>query len=405
MSSDSGVDWVRGVTYSVLASLIGAASKLSIRKSWLVYAELEQHTEHESRSADIDDHDRNRLHDAETSTKDDITVSPHGIISGNPFTDGNDRLLAPLEVATWPQHHSMQDSHLKNRDDGSCFFFDPIREPLSRRKSKQHNQKAISWILYASGMIGMTILNPLCCVLAMKYANPSILAPFSGLTLVWVVMLSGCYVGERPERIQKVACGLIILGQVIVAAFGDHTNRSDVTLQEVVESYKDPAFLAFIIFMATVLGFLVISIYTSSKTSLLRKLAWGSIGGTITGFQNFLKDALSLSSTKPLPSLFFLFAFLAMFTAFVGLLFLAACMKRFDATYSAAMFVASFVLSATFMSAVHYRTFQELDHVVDNIMYPIGLLILLFGAWMLVSDKKEENESDESHGSDSLLLS
>lgn len=164
-------------------------------------------------------------------------------------------------------------------------------------------------------------------------------------------------------------------------------------------------FLAFLALMAIVLGFLIVSIYTSSETSLLRKMAWGSIGGTITGFQNFLKDALSISTTKPLPSVFFLFAFLAMFTAFVGLLFLAACMKRFDATYSSAMFVSSFVVSATCMSAVHYSTFQELDGVANNIMYPIGLLILLFGAWLLVGGKNDENESDESHGRESLLLS
>lgn len=234
MSSDPGVDWLRGVTYSVLASIIGAASKLSIRKSWLVAAKLKQQAERDCQSADIDDQDLTRPYDAKTSTKNYRTVSPQGITSGHAFTDGNDRLLAPLEVAASSHNDSMDDSHSMNRDDGSCFFFDPIRESLPRSNSKQQNQKAISWILYASGMLGMTILNPLCCVLAMKYANPSILAPFSGLTLVWVVILSGCYLGERPVRRQKVACGLIILGQGIVAAFGDHTNKSDVTLEEVV---------------------------------------------------------------------------------------------------------------------------------------------------------------------------
>jgi hypothetical protein len=36
------------------------------------------------------------------------------------------------------------------------------------------------------------------------------------------------------------------------------------------------------------------------------------------------------------------------------LLCLSSCMKRYDATYSAAMFVVSFVISASLMSAVHY---------------------------------------------------
>lgn len=234
MSSDPGVDWLRGVTYSVLASIIGAASKLSIRKSWLVAAELKQQGECDCLTVDIDDQDLTSAYDMKTYTKKYRTVSPQRITSEHAFIDGNDKPLVPLEVAASSKNDSMRDSHSMNREDGSCFFFDPMREPVPRRKSKQHYQKTTSWILYASGMLGMTILNPLCCVLAMKYANPSILAPFSGLTLVWVVILSGCYVGERPERRQKVACGLIILGQVIVAAFGDHTNKSGVTLEEVV---------------------------------------------------------------------------------------------------------------------------------------------------------------------------
>ena len=92
--------------------------------------------------------------------------------------------------------------------------------------------------------------------------------------------------------------------------------------------------------------------------SLLKKVAFGFIGGTITGFQNFLKDALTIfdatikhesdNSSIPftgtggiddshLPSIFFLFVLLAILTSFIGLLCLASCMKRYDATYSAAM--------------------------------------------------------------------
>lgn len=144
-----------------------------------------------------------------------------------------------------------------------------------------------------------------------------------------------------------------------------------------------------------------ISIYTGSSTSLLRKLSWGSIGGTVTGFQNFLKDALTISSTKPLHPIFYLFASLAMLTAFVGLLFLASCMKRFDATYSAAMFVVSFIMSATIMAAVHYHTFHDLEGLQGYIMYPLGLIILLIGASMLVQGEKPregESELDDNQG-------
>lgn len=153
-----------------------------------------------------------------------------------------------------------------------------------------------------------------------------------------------------------------------------------------------------------ILAFMAVSIYTGSSTSLLRKISWGSIGGTVTGFQNFLKDSLTISKTKPLHPIFFLFASLAMLTAFLGLLFLAACMKRYDATYSASMFVVSFIMSATLMSSVHYHTFQDLAAVQDYILYPLGLLILLLGASMLVREETPiQHGESECHRRESNL--
>jgi drug/metabolite transporter (DMT)-like permease len=68
---------------------------------------------------------------------------------------------------------------------------------------------------------GMSVLNPICCVLAMNYASPSILEPFSGLILVWVLLFSYPVVGEQPFTSRIVAACFIITGEVIVAIFGD----------------------------------------------------------------------------------------------------------------------------------------------------------------------------------------
>lgn len=68
----------------------------------------------------------------------------------------------------------------------------------------------------------------------MKYANPSILAPFSGLTLVWIILFSGMILDEHPSRSQKIACASIVAGEVLVAFFGDHVNGVDGGIQGVV---------------------------------------------------------------------------------------------------------------------------------------------------------------------------
>ncbi len=68
-------------------------------------------------------------------------------------------------------------------------------------------------------------------------------------------------------------------------------------------------------------------------------------------------------------------------------------MKRYDATYSAAMFVVSFVISASLMSTVHYHTFEHLNGITNYIMYPLGLTMLLLGAFVLVKPEAKLKES------------
>jgi EamA-like transporter family len=166
-------DWITGISFSVAASVIGGASKLAIRKSWLL--------------------------EEEKAIIEDESVVPNNIIV---VTMGEDEYNGPVAVM---------------KENGRCI-------------------RATAWSLALryTGMFGMMILNPLCGVIAMNYASPSITAPFSGLTLVWIVLFSECSIGEKPSLLQVVAATLIVLGEVIVAIWGDHTNDEGVTLDDVV---------------------------------------------------------------------------------------------------------------------------------------------------------------------------
>ena len=95
------------------------------------------------------------------------------------------------------------------------------------------------------GFLGMTIFNPACSVIAMNYASPSILAPFAGLTLVWVIVFSKPFVGETPSFQQVVACSFILVGEVVVAVFGDHTNDEGLTIEDVVRLLLVYSFLIY----------------------------------------------------------------------------------------------------------------------------------------------------------------
>lgn len=102
------------------------------------------------------------------------------------------------------------------------------------------------------------------------------------------------------------------------------------------------------------------------------------------------------ANDQALPWYFFILISLAALTAFSGLLILTRCMKRYDATFSSAMFVGSFIISASIMADIHYHTFSNLVGIINYIMYPFGLLVLMVGLYLLVQDTKEPEESIDS---------
>ena len=120
----------------------------------------------------------------------------------------------------------------------------------------------------------------------------------------------------------------------------------------------------------------------------------GVASGSITGFQNFLKDSLSIlkackESNESLPLLFYILSCLAAGTAYSGLLILTRCMKKYDATFSSSMFIGSFIITASIMADIHYHTFSNLVGLVNYIMYPLGLGILMVGLYLNVQDTSE----------------
>ena len=198
--------------------------------------------------------------------------------------------------------------------------------------------------------------------------------------------------------------------------------HSYISVRIQVHSYRETGFICFIIAMCLWMLFLLYYMCSSAKVNTsptFQRFAWGVAGGSITGFQNFLKDSLTIlkaSNTNSkddnnrieFPYLLFIFMFgMSIVTALTGLIILTLCMKRYDVTYSASMFVGSFCISASIMSAIHYDTFSHLNDVINYIGYPIGLIILLFGVYMLLmatSATVRDEPSSQSHDASSNFV-
>jgi drug/metabolite transporter (DMT)-like permease len=414
--SISASDWAKGIALSVLASIVGGVSKLAIRKSWLL-----QHAQ-EREQQEVNERNHTSIDDGEVlDTRYDLLSEGHHPINNNNNNNNNKNNTDDAERSSTLESTEEDEDLARPLHEKTCGICGPCctttTSPLSTSSLESSSlfhccscscTKSLwfPYILRYTGMVGMSVLNPIFCVLAMNYASPSILAPFSGLTLCWVILCSPCVNNEQPSTQQILACALIIAGEVIVALFGDHTNDEGVTIDDVKKSYAEPAFVLYfvgLVMYVSVLGYFM----KYSRSPILRRFAWGSCGGSITGAQNFLKDSLTIikdieqqnrngnGEATPLPWFFFLFIMMAAATAFSGLLILTACMKRYDATYSAASFVGSFVVSASIMATAHYDTFGELQGLVNYILYPFGLVVLMVGVYLLVRESSDDDDDDD----------
>jgi uncharacterized membrane protein len=256
-------EWVKGIALSILASLIGGASKLAIRKSWLLQHEMLEREQqeicsNEGSTAQCDsEQGLTDIHDStcagvscdEASNQDcpnQETIQDTKPLHSNSLTPLLPSLnrTASFSSVTSEAASSVHSVHGNEKplavEPGSeahscrclCHACFTSNSKCGETMAQQHSY--VPFCLRTLGMIGMTTLNPLCCVMAMNYASPSILAPFSGLTLVWIILLSGPLLGERPTTLQICAVTLIIAGETIVAIFGDHTNTNRATPKEVV---------------------------------------------------------------------------------------------------------------------------------------------------------------------------
>jgi hypothetical protein len=343
-------DWLKAIGLAVLASIIGAASKLAIRKSFRIEEEKEE--------------------------EDNCGITQET------------RTTKKLTMYRW---------------------------------------------MRLGGMFGMMIVNPLCGVCALLYASPSLVVPFSGLDLVWVVIGSRHLVGENPTNSQLIGVCAIIIGEIMVAITGDHSNHNGTDdgvfgadersiLFHLLKSYQDHSFVLYHVAFAIWMSILFFWTRSSSSHNL-KRLAWGAAGGSVTGLQHFVKDFLTLLVILPkfqqslvhalsgkihLDSLawyyfitFITLGLLSILTATSGMLLLTACMERYSVTFSSALFMGSMVLNSSLMSAIHYQTFSHISTTSNKVMYPIGLIILLGGVVKISAS----TDADETENRSDKLLS
>ena len=137
-------------------------------------------------------------------------------------------------------------------------------------------------------------------ILSFGYGDPQIVAPFSALSLVWLILLSNPIAGDKPNGLDVSAALVIASGVVLIALFGSGEGGSDEDdgyfgiddkastrhqLFKVIETFDSNAekgsFVAYMVGQALFLLGAGVIVSTQNPNWLGPKIAWGALGGVL----------------------------------------------------------------------------------------------------------------------------
>jgi drug/metabolite transporter (DMT)-like permease len=95
---------------------------------------------------------------------------------------------------------------------------------VGRRPDSSVSRKARSF--YVVGMLLNCALTPLCDILSYTFAPASVIAPFTGMSIVWNTLLAPCWLKEELTRPRLISCIVVFLiATVTVVCFSDNDNK------------------------------------------------------------------------------------------------------------------------------------------------------------------------------------
>ena len=149
-----------------------------------------------------------------------------------------------------------------------CFFtsLSIIVQKVSWQEGVSYNHACAMWCAGLAVMIIAIVFN----AWSLRLAPLAILAPLSGETVVWNVLLAVYCLGERTNLTELSAVGLILSGIVMVVVFGPHDPpeqpQSSTLELEKHRFTSDPRMLYYFLCIGFVMvGTLVVILHTEKK--------------------------------------------------------------------------------------------------------------------------------------------
>lgn len=139
-------------------------------------------------------------------------------------------------------------------------------------------------------------------MVAVTLAGMSIMAPFSGLPLVFNQLIAPCLLPEKLTKSDVVATGVIVLGVLICAVFGSHCDTS-YSADDLMELYTRPAFTLTWIPMVLLAVAALVVVHTqparlTQPGSMIPAASYAYLGGCFGGLQTIVFKATGELGSK-----------------------------------------------------------------------------------------------------------
>jgi len=279
--------------------------------------------------------------------------------------------------------------------------FDPSK-PFARRKiwKKVTRPSFIMWIV---GNVAITVLGTLLTLLSLAFASQSLLAPLSGLTIVWNALLATTkWFGEKRLSSTEIFATILTLAGCIFIVVAGPRNTAHYGVDDLVKLFFGFAFQSYsvlaIVFIAVMLR---MDDVVSPKQ---RRLAHGLLPGVMGGFSNVLaKAAVELISKMALfnsiPSiLIFFFTFTS---AICQLRWINQALEQHEPLFIVPVYQASLLVASTACGMVYFEEYRFLS-LSQVIAFATGIVSIVLGVSLLAaaSDQDLEEISNGKRGWD-----
>lgn len=270
--------------------------------------------------------------------------------------------------------------------------------------------------LFYMGLMLNVVVNPVGYALAYNFASQSLIVPLSALAIVFNTFMAPAVLGEKLSK-EDWYGAMVIFGGAILVGVGADRSEQDFDPEDIDALYSKGLFLTFVAAEIGWIGFLAVYMISSSsareddaQASLLRKLAWGSAGGTIGGNQFFIKAAVVYIEHGEFDSALSWITYIgAASSAVLGLVLMNAGLHRYEAVFVVPMYQSFLILFGTITAMTFFREFENYSDWQWAVWVPgvvvtiLGILILSLhftccGLWKSSDQEEEEEEHAKAVG-------